>query len=286
MRPKPKKLRAAAAASAAPGTPAPQPPEPPYDARGVMINDLPPINGPTETFMAPLDLSPLPDEQTHPNIGMRLDAAGTSWAWYNEAWNTVKPWALKTAFGPGDGSVVVDTPESYLPHHNPFQYFPSWFDNVRKGHIRDSDDFLEDLRSGQLPQVSFVKATGSHDEHPSNSAPRWGEQWVMGMLEALAASRCWSRSLVVITYDEGGGFWDHLAPPRRDAYGCGTRIPALLISPWARRGYVDHRNADTTAVLALLEARFGLAPLTQTDANAYPLLDGLDFTQAPRAAVF
>jgi phospholipase C len=257
-----------------------------YDAHGVLINDLPPVNGPTETYMGLIDQSPPPDQQNFPNIGTRLDAAGASWAWYNEAWNGVKPWALKTAFGPGDGSVVVDTPENYVPHHNPFQYFPSWFDNVRRGHVRDSDDFLSDLHTGPLPQVCFLKATGSHDEHPADSAPRWGEQWVMGLLGALGASRFWARSLVVITYDEGGGFWDHLAPPRRDAYGCGTRIPALLISPWARRGYVDHRVADTTSILALIAARFGVAPLAPTDAHAYDLLDGLDFTQPPRAASF
>jgi len=264
-----------------------QPPlDPPYDAHGILINDLPPVNGPTETFMGSIDQSPPPADQTHPNIGTRLDALGASWAWYNEAWSTVKPWALKTAFGPGDGSVVVDTPASYAPHRNPFQYFPSWFDNVRRGHIRDSDDFLEDPRSETLPQVCFLKASGTHDEHPANSAPRWGEQWVMGMLRALAASRFWARSVVLMTYDEGGGFWDHVAPPPRDKYGCGTRIPALLISPWARPGYVDHRVVDTTGVLALIEARFDLEPLTLVDARAYNLLDGLDFSQPPRAPAF
>lgn len=268
------------------GASGPPPLDPAYDAHGILINDLPPVNGPTETFMASIDQSPRPNEQTYPNIGTRLDATGASWAWYNEAWSAVKPWALKTAFGPGDGSVVVDTTENYLPHHNPFQYFPSWFDNVRRGHIRDSDDFLEDLRSAELPRVCFLKATGSHDEHPANSAPRWGECWVMGLLKALAASRFWARSLVIITYDEGGGFWDHVAPPPRDAYGCGTRIPALLVSAWARRGYVDHRPVDTTGILALIEARFGLQPMTQVDAHAYDLLDGLDFSRPPRAAAF
>jgi phospholipase C len=258
----------------------------PYDGNGVLINDVPPVNGPTETFMGSIELCPPPEEQTYPNIGDRLESAGLSWAWYNEGWNAVKPWALKAAFGPGDGSVVVDTPEIYLPHHNPFQYFPGWFDNVRAGHIRDSDDFLEDLQSGDLPRVCFLKATGSHDEHPADSAPRRGEQWVMGLLKALGASRLWEKSLVVVTYDEGGGFWDHVPPPAPDAYGCGTRVPALLISPWARRGYIDHRAADTTSILALIEARFGLRPLQRRDTGAYPLLDGLDFAQAPRAPAF
>ena len=100
------------------------------------------MNGPTEVFMGPLDLSPPPDEQTYPNIGDRLDAASLGWAWYNEGWNAVKPWALKNAFGPGDGSVVVDTPALYVSHHNPFQYYPSWFANVKAGHMRDSVGFF------------------------------------------------------------------------------------------------------------------------------------------------
>jgi len=258
----------------------------PYDKSGILINDVPPVNGPSETFMGPIDLAPPPEEQTYPTIADRLDAASLPWAWYNEGWNAVKPWALKSAFGAGDGSVVVDTPETYLPHHNPFQYFPTWSQNVKAGRMRDSADFLDDLRTGKLPRVCFLKATGARDEHPANSAPRWGEQWVVGLLKALGQSRLWARTAVIVTYDEGGGFWDHVAPPTPDAYGCGTRVPALLISPWARRGYVDHRVADTTSVLALIEARFGLQPLQGRDANAYNLLDGFDFAQKPRAPAF
>ncbi len=258
----------------------------PYDKAGILINDVPPVNGPTEVFMGPIDMCPPPEEQSYPNIADRLDAAGLSWAWYNEGWNSVKPWALKTAFGPGDGSIVVDTPAMYLPHHNPFQYYPSWFANVKAGHMRDSADFLEDVQAGRLPSVAFLKATGGHDEHPANSAPRWGEAWVMRLLQALGDSALWGRSAVVIAYDEGGGFWDHVAPPTPDAYGCGTRVPALLISPWARRGYIDHRVADTTSVLALIETRFGLKALQQRDGAAYNLLDGLDFSQQPREPSF
>ena len=258
----------------------------PYDRHGILINDMPPLNGPTEAKFAKLKLAPPPDQQTYPSIGDRLDAAGLSWAWYNENWNRVKPWALKTAFGPGDGSAVIDTPDLYVPHHNPFQYYPTWPAFVRGGHMRDAEDFHEDAKAGRLPHVSFIKASGIHDEHPSDSAPAWGEAWVLGLLKALGESPAWSRTAVIVTYDEGGGFWDHVAPPRPDAYGCGTRIPALLISPYARRGHVDHRVADTTSILALIEARFGLHPLHRRDADAYPLLGGLDFSQRPRAPAF
>lgn len=260
--------------------------DPPYDEHGILINDLPPLNGPTEANLSKLKMAPPPQEQTYPSIGDRLNAQAISWAWYNENWNSVKPWALKTAFGPGDGSAVIDTPDLYVPHHNPFQYYPSWDDNVRTGHMRDATDFFEDLKSRKLPQVSFIKATGIHDEHPADSAPLWGQKWVMSILDALAQSPAWSRTAVIITYDEGGGFWDHVAPPQPDQYGCGTRIPTILVSPYARRGYVDSKFGDTTSVLAFITARFNLKPLHTRDAGAYAMLDGLDFAQAPRAARF
>lgn len=258
----------------------------PYDDKGILINDLPPLNGPTEPSTKKLKLSPPPEEQTYANIGDRLDAAGVSWAWYNEDWNNVKAWALKTAFGPGDGSAVVDTINMYVPHHNPFQYFPSWAANVKAGHMRDTQDFFADAKAGKLPGVSFIKATGIHDEHPADSAPQWGEKWVMDILKALGESSLWGKTAVIITYDEGGGFWDHVAPPRPDPYGYGTRIPSFLISPYARKGYVDHKVADATSVLAMIETRFGLAPLQARDRNAYNLLDGFDFTQGAQEPRF
>ncbi len=134
------------------------------------------MNGPSETFMGSIDLCPPPDEQTYPNIGSRLDAASLSWAWYNEAWNAVKPWAMKKATGAGDGSVVVDTPEHYLPHHNPFQYYPSRLRQRRGGpHARRRPIFSDDVKTGKPPiRVCFIKATGARDEHPANSAPRLG----------------------------------------------------------------------------------------------------------------
>jgi len=258
----------------------------PYDHNGILINDLPPLLGPTEANPDKLKIAPPPEQQSYANIGDRLDAAGVSWAWYNENWNAVKPWAMKRADGPGDGSAVIDTGYLYVPHHNPFQYYPSWFNNVRAGHVRDESDFYEDVKNGKLPAVSFLKATGAHDEHPEDSAPQWGMHWVMGLLKTLAQSPSWEKTAVFITYDEGGGFWDHLPAPQPDQFGCGTRIPALLVSPWARTGYVDHRSGDTTSLLALIERRFGLSPLDTRDRNAYPLTDAFDFQQKPRGAFF
>lgn len=257
----------------------------PYDRTGTLINDLPPVQGPTGTDRKALRLSPPPQAQTYDNIGDRLDAAGVSWAWYNENWDLVKGWALKNAFGPGEGSAVIDSGELYVAHHNPFQYYPRWPQYVQEGHIRGVDDFLEDAASGRLPQVAFLKATAAHDEHPGNCAPQRGMDWVHKLLSAVAKSPAWGRTAVFVTYDEGGGFWDQLAPPQLDAYGLGTRIPALLVSPYARPGYVDHHLADTSSILRLIETRFQLLPLTHRDARAYDLVKAFDFEQRPRDPV-
>ena len=82
---------------------------------------------------------------------------------------------------------------------------------------------------------------------------------------------------VIVTYDENGGFWDHVAPPRRDRWGPGTRVPTIVVSPFARRGFVDHTQYDTTSILKLIETRFGLAPLTDADAKADGLTGAFQF---------
>ncbi|MDD2878105.1 MAG: alkaline phosphatase family protein [Acidiphilium sp.] len=255
----------------------------PYDHRGVLINDLSPTQGPTGANQPKaFKLSPPPEFQTYPNIGDRLDAASLDWAWYNENWNLVKPWALKTAFGPGDGSAVIDTGRLYEAHHNPFQYYAKWPDYVRRGHIRSSDDFLHDAASGKLPAVSFLKATAAHTEHPADCAPKFGMDWVENLVRSVADGPAWDKTAIIITYDEGGGFWDSMAPVQLDAYGLGTRTPALLVSPFARKGYVENRVSHTGCILKLIETRFGLSPLNHRDGNAHDMTGAFDWSQPPR----
>jgi phospholipase C len=90
-------------------------------------------------------------------------------------------------------------------------------------------------------------------------------------------SPLWKSSAIIVTYDENGGFWDHVAPPKGDPFGPGTRVPAIVISPFARRGAVDHTTYDTTSILALIEKRFGLSPLGRRDARAADLENAFVF---------
>jgi phospholipase C len=250
----------------------------PYDHAGTLINDLPPIQGPTGSDnMRALKLSPPPAEQTYPNIGDRLSAAHVSWAWYNENWELVKPWALKTAFGPGDGSAIVDSGRLYEAHHNPFQYYARWPQYVRGGHIRSTNDFHADAKAGTLPGVSFLKAAAGRTEHPADSAPVWGMNWVESLVRAVADGPAWDKTAIFITYDEGGGFWDSVPPPQIDDYGLGTRTPALLVSPYAKKGFIDSTPSHTGSILRFIETRFNLVPINHRDREAYDLLNAFDF---------
>ena len=195
---------------------------------------------------------------TLPTIGDRLDAKGVSWAWYAGGWR----------------DALAGTPHTrFAYHHQPFAYFARWADGTpaKAKHLRDESDFLSDVAAGRLPAVAFVKPLGIHNEHPNTSEPLTGQQHVAELVQAVRASAIWPRTLIVITYDENGGRWDHVAPPVGDRWGPGVRVPTVIVSPLVKRGHVDHSRYDTTAILKLIETRWGLAPLGARDAAQVPL---------------
>jgi phospholipase C len=195
---------------------------------------------------------------TLPTIGDRLDAKGVSWAWYAGGWR----------------DALAGTPHArFAYHHQPFAYFARWADGTpaKAKHLRDESDFLSDVAAGRLPAVAFVKPLGIHNEHPNTSEPLTGQQHVAELVQAVRASAIWPRTLIVITYDENGGRWDHVAPPVVDRWGPGVRVPTVIVSPLVKRGHVDHSRYDTTAILKLIETRWGLAPLGARDAAQVPL---------------
>ena len=108
-----------------------------------------------------------------------------------------------------------------------------------------------------------------------------GEQHAEALINAIRNGPDWNSTAIIITYDENGGFWDHVPPPVIDRWGPGSRVPTLVISPFARSGFVDHTFYDTTSILAFIEHRFGLDPLTPRDAAANDLVGAFDFQQGP-----
>jgi phospholipase C len=218
------------------------------------VNTPHPLNVPAEQLVP---------NQTAPTIGDRLSERNVSWAWYSGGWN----------------DAVAGHPDpSFQFHHQPFAYFASYADSTpaRAEHLKDEQDFLRAAAAGQLPAVSFVKPLGVNNEHPGYADVLTGEHHVLQLIDAVRNGPNWKDALIVVTYDENGGFWDHVAPPKGDRWGPGTRIPAIVISPFARRGYVDHTTYETASILAMIEHRWGLAPLGGHDATANDLRAALD----------
>ena len=106
-----------------------------------------------------------------------------------------------------------------------------------------------------------------------------GENHTAFLIEMIQNSPLWKDTAIVVTYDENGGLWDHVAPPKGDRWGPGTRVPAMLISPFAKRGFIDHTVMDTTAIDRLIETRFGLSPLGARDAASPDMSQAFDFGQ-------
>jgi acid phosphatase len=200
--------------------------------------------------------------QTFPTIGDRLSEAGITWAWYSEGWED----ALKGTPDP-----------TFAFHHQPFVYFERYKEASpdRKLHLKDERDFLLDLKKGRLPQVCFVKPLDKHSEHPGLSDIWESEKHAVQLIEHVRQSRYWNHCLIILTYDEYGGFYDHVPPPKRDAFGPGPRVPAILITPYVRKGYVDHKDYETASILSFIEWRFRIPPLTEADAKARNLLEAL-----------
>jgi phospholipase C len=203
--------------------------------------------------------------QTFPTIGDRLSDRHVSWAWYSG----------------GFANALAGNPDPLFQfHHQPFVYFFNYRDGTaaKAQHLKDEAEFFTAAQQGTLPAVSFIKPLGPDNEHPGYADMVTGEQHVLDLINAIRNGPDWRNTAIIVTYDEHGGFWDHVAPPVVDRWGPGSRVPAIIISPFAKRHNVDHHRYDTTSILAFIERRWGLAPLTDRDANANDLTAAFDFT--------
>ncbi len=145
--------------------------------------------------------------------------------------------------------------------------------------VVSSSDFLKDL-NGNLPAVSWLTPPEFLSDHPARSICE-GENWTVRFLNALMRSKEWKSTAVVLTWDDFGGFYDHVPAPHLDLYGLGPRVPAIIISPWSRPGFVLHDPLEFASVLKLIETIFRLPSLTSRDRNSGDMLDAFDFAQKP-----
>jgi acid phosphatase len=227
---------------------------------GYVVNTAYSVNTPHPASTSKSQLVPA---QTAPTIGDRLSEKGLSWAWYAGGWN----------------KAVAGHPESgFNFHHQPFVYYANYGDGTpgRAAHLKDEEDFLAALSGNALPAVSFIKPLGPNNEHPGVADLLRGQQHVADLVSAVQNSPYWADTAIIVTYDENGGRWDHVPPPIGDRWGPGTRVPAIIISPFAKKGYVDHTQYDTTSILKFIETRWELPPLGSRDAAANNLVNSFD----------
>jgi phospholipase C len=166
---------------------------------------------------------------------------------------------------------------------NPLPGFKNIADNPKlMSHLVHLSQFHQDLKDNSLPEVCWIVPTFADSEHPPADSAR-GMWHVTQLINAVMASSAWNDCVIIVTWDDFGGFYDHVPPPQVDKYGYGPRVPALVISPWSRAGSVVHTAYDFTSPLKLIETRFGLHPLADRDRAAKDMLDCFDFTQKPLA---
>lgn len=202
--------------------------------------------------------------QVHATIGDRLSARGVDWAWYAGAWG-------EALAGGRDEEVLFPAKPNFQAHHQPLNYFKSFAPGTAErakrlldaglGDSPRTNRFLADAAAGRLPAVSFYKPQGDLNMHAGYSDVDAGDRHIARAIDALKSGPQWDKILVIVTFDENGGWWDHVAPPKGDRWGPGTRIPALIVSPHARKGHVDHTLYDTGSIQRFLNRRFGLEPL-------------------------
>jgi phospholipase C len=208
--------------------------------------------------VAPDGVTPCFDYQT---IGDLLDNAGISWAYYAPSINE-----------PGDLGGALWSPYDAIRH---IRYGPDWSNDQ----LTPETAILDDIAGGKLRSVSIVTPDAYSSDHarfPSTSGPAW----VSSIVSAIGASQYWKDTAIFVTWDDWGGWYDHVVPPHVDQEGLGFRVPLIAISPYAKHGYVSHVQFETASITRYIEEAFGLPLLGQRDLTATPPDDMFDYSQS------
>jgi phospholipase C len=215
-----------------------------------------PILGPNGTDLP----GPYPcfDDQT---IGDLLDRAHVSWKYY----------------APANGKNVGYIWSAYDAIRH-IRFGPDWAGDV----ISPETQILSDIENGNLAQVSWVVPSWGNSDHPGNLSNS-GPDWVASIVNGIGQSKYWQDTAIFITWDDWGGWYDHVPPPQIDPMGLGFRVPLIVVSPFAKPGYVSHQQHEFGSLLHFIEARFGLPSLGTRDAVSDDLGDCFDLSQAPLA---
>jgi phospholipase C len=205
-------------------------------------------NGSTHLQEACFNFQTLADE---------LDARGYSWRYYAP---------------PAGTSGYIWSVYNAIKH---IRYGPDW------KYVVPAAQFMTDAANGNLPTVSWIVTPARVSEHAPASVCV-GENWTVQMLNALMRGQDWSSTAVFLTWDDFGGFYDHVAPQQIDGYGLGFRVPLLVISPYAKKGFIDHTQFEFSSMLRFAEDELGLPTLTNRDKAANDMMGAFDFNQSAR----
>jgi phospholipase C len=261
-----------------------------------VVNTTQTANLPHTSVAADQYLAPIVSTSTNKTIGDEMSTANITWKWYSGGWNdAITNFASAGTCNDPPAAGAQTSPgaigECFQTHHQPFNYWANFGSSnpancaAPTPHLCDESvgngNFLSDLANGTLPAVSFVKPVGVNNEHPDYSALAVGQAHVQSLMAAICASKYWNNTVVIITYDEHGGHWDHVVPPKIDQWGPGLRVPTIIASAYARPHFVDHTQYETVSILSFIETLFGLKPLGTRDAAASPLLNSFNMTQTP-----
>jgi phospholipase C len=195
----------------------------------------------------------LPPTLNFPPIFQQLDGKGITWRVYGST-----QWFEKFAYVQANPSL--------------------------KANFHTAAEFQKDLSSNNLANVSWVIGSPGGSEHPPEDIQK-GEESVANLINMIGASKYWPSTAMFLTWDDYGGWYDHVPPPQVDAYGYGFRVPCIVVSPYSGKGLAYDKTCDHTSILKFIETRYGLNPLSSRDASADDMTGAFDFTQPARQFV-
>jgi len=210
-----------------------------------------------------------------PTIFDRLQAKGIPWKYYTQNYDPTITYRNVVGKGNRESQVL------WVPLLN----FDRFIDNpALNKNIVDLSQIYDDLHGNTLPAVSFITPSGA-SEHPPGSI-QTGQAFTRALIQEIMRSKYWDNTAFLLMYDDWGGWYDHVVPPQVDAAGYGMRVPGLLVSPYARQGFIDSTQHDFTSVLKFIEQNWNVLPLTKRDANANSFIEAFNFDAAARPPVY